>query len=359
MTRLTWWIAAWVIGAAAYVAFGWDAHGHRITTLAALDGLTPDAPSLLRDPITRDRIAYQSTEPDHWRGLRSAILSHENAPDHYIDLELLAQFGLTFESLPRFRYEYLRAMGVAKHVHPEGVDPYDPAGDWDRTKEWPGFLPYAIGEHYAKLRSSFQTLRILERIAATEGGGSATRRAQLQQARDNVVYHMGVLSHFVTDAAQPLHTTKHFNGWVGDNPRGFTTDKGFHAYIDGGVLELHRIDYEALRPAVRFDRPEHALPHADDPWEACRQHIQRSFDRMVPLYEMEQDGRLRTAEGRAFILERLADGSAMLGALYNGAWATSEPTDEQVRRYLFFDGFNPAPADASPAGVPAPGSPKP
>ena len=40
---------------------------------------------------------------------------------------------------------------------------------------------------------------------------------------------MGVMGHYVGDGSQPLHTTVHFNGWVGDNPKGYTTKQTFHA----------------------------------------------------------------------------------------------------------------------------------
>ena len=57
---------------------------------------------------------------------------------------------------------------------------------------------------------------------------------------------MGILAHFVGDAAQPLHTTKHHHGWKGDNPNGYTTENSIHAYIDGGVIKTQRIDAEGV-----------------------------------------------------------------------------------------------------------------
>ena len=118
---------------AASPSLAWDAHGHRTITLLALDGLPADTPTWLQDPVIRERIAYQSTEPDHWRGINDLILSHENSPDHYIDLEKLEYFGLTPGSLPHFRYEYLRDMAIAKHEHPENVEPYNEKRDSARN----------------------------------------------------------------------------------------------------------------------------------------------------------------------------------------------------------------------------------
>ncbi|MBL8762848.1 MAG: hypothetical protein JNM07_01090 [Phycisphaerae bacterium] len=342
-SRLT--LAAAFVALAVSAAPGWDAHGHRLITLLALDGLSGSMPAWLRDDASRARVAYQSTEPDHWRGPRDPMLDHENSPDHYIDIEKLDQFGLTFDSLPRFRYEYLRAMAVAKHVHPEGVEEYDERKDPERSKEWPGYLPYSIAEHYAKLRASFYTLRILERL------NDPARADQVAQARANVEYHMGILSHFVGDAAQPLHTTRHHHGWVGPNPAGYTTERSVHAYIDGKVLELHNLTYDALKADPRAPGTDRAVAAAD-PWDDCRAHIRRSFDKVEPLYALEKDGGLRELRGKEFITERLTDASAMLAALYRAAWESSAPTDDDVKNFLRFDGFRPAPAANAPPPTP-------
>jgi hypothetical protein len=339
-------------------ARAWNAHGHRIITYLALDGLPANAPQWLRDEQVRHRIAHQSGEPDRWRGWPAAVLGHTNKPDHYLDIELLEQFGLTLETVPPLRNEYLRAMAVSKHLHPEKVDPYDAGGDPDRSREWPGFLPHAICEHYARLQACFMQVRILERI------GDPNRAFQEVQARENAIYHMGMLSHFVGDAAQPLHTTKHYNGWVGDNPGGYTTDRGFHAYIDGGVLELHSITYGSVRPHVSYT----VRVNRSDPWADVLALLRRSFDCVEPLYRLDRDGELRQEAGRQFITERLADASATLAALYAAAWAGSVPNEKQVADFIRFDTFDPAllpagerdvstgPAATQPAPAP-PGTP--
>ena len=89
-------------------ALAWSAHGHRTITYLALDGLPADVPDWLRDPSIRHRIADQSNEPDRWRGTPTPPLAHENDPDHYIDIEDLAQFGLTLQTVSPYRYDYLR-----------------------------------------------------------------------------------------------------------------------------------------------------------------------------------------------------------------------------------------------------------
>lgn len=316
--------AGLVLVGAGVPALGWNAHGHRTITMLALDGLSPGMPSWLRDPGIAARIADQANEPDRWRGVRVTAINAGPNLDHYIDIEDLEQFGLTLETVPRPRYEYVRAMATAKAEHPERILPYDASKDPDRSKEWPGFLPHAIDEHFAKLRSSFQTLRVLEAI------DDPARAAQLEQARQNVIYEMGMLSHFIGDAAQPLHITRHHHGWVGDNPKGYTTDYGFHSYIDGKIVEIHGLSYESLRGRAKFEQ----VVTEKGSWGAALAYIRRSFDELEPMYQLHKDGRLVREEGKRLIEERFFDAAGFLAAMYNAAWESSEPRDGEVANFI-------------------------
>jgi hypothetical protein len=350
LRRLPLWTAWMVVAGAASIAGAWGAHGHRIVTRLALDGLGPDLPAWLHDTPVVERIAEQSNEPDRWRNTKRVAIGHEANPEHYIDVDDLDPLGLTLAGLPEFRYDYMKAMVRARLEHPERLPAYNPEKDADHVKEWPGFLPYAIAEHFAKLQSSFNTLRILESVKEKVG----ERDASLAQARENVIYEMGILSHFVGDAAQPLHTTRHHHGWAGPNPAGYTRENGFHAYIDSRVVELHALTYESLRPTMRFE----TRVSAADPWKDCLGYIQRSFDRVEPLYQMEKSGELTGPAGKAFISERLCDGGAMLAALYNAAWEASKPTDREVAAFLRYSERGRRPTGSEPE-TPAPPAPPP
>ncbi|MBX9736320.1 MAG: hypothetical protein K2X32_05290, partial [Phycisphaerales bacterium] len=209
-------------------AMAWDAVGHRAITWLALDGLDPTAPAFLRDRDKIHSVGWQAAEPDRWRGVQSGFLIHENAMDHFIDIEDLEEFGLTIDTINPLRYRFVRDMAVARATHKDedkpaatgqfkasDRPPYNERLDTTGQKEWAGFLPHAICEHHAKLISSFKTYRTLEKL------NDPARAPQLEMAKANIMVQMGVLSHFVGDASQPLHTTKHFNGWVGENPKGF------------------------------------------------------------------------------------------------------------------------------------------
>jgi hypothetical protein len=315
-------------------AAAWDCNGHRAITLLGLDGLAaaaPDAPRFLLDETARVMAASNACNPDRYRAVRSGYMAHENNPEHYLDVEDLAQFGLTLDTVPPLRNEYLRAMIIAKHEHPENVKPYNELMDPARQQEWPGFAAHACMEQFVKLTADFKTWRILERL------DDPTRQPQRDAARANILFDMGYLSHFIGDLAQPLHTTSHHHGWVGDNPRGFTTDRRFHAYIDGDILVTHRLEYESLKPGIVFDREVDAA----DPWTDVIEHIRRSHDRVTPLYELQKTGELEREAGKAFITERLQDGGRMLAAMYAAAWKASEITETEVSDFIRYDRWGP------------------
>lgn len=330
------------LAAGSSLVYAWDAAGHRTITLLALDGLGADAPAFLRQHATRAMVASQSCEPDRWRAVAIPELTHLNNPDHYINVETLTRVGLTLEALPRLRVEYTDLMAVARTEHPEAFEPRNDTKDPGRTSMTAGTLPYAIVENYAKLQGAFKTYRILDVL------NEPARAGQVAQSQANIVAIMGVLSHFVGDAAQPLHTTIHHHGWVGPNPDGFTTRYSFHAEIDGGVLDQHTLTYDALRPGEFFNVTIEAANPAPD----VRAYLNRSFSRVEPLYRLEADHRLLEEEGKTFIAERLHDAGSTLAALYNAAWTSSSPTDEEVRKFVFYDKFDGAAAIPVPVLAP-------
>lgn len=323
------WVALGMALATPLVALSWDAYGHRTITYLALDGLSPNMPAWLREKDIRDRIATQANEPDRWKGWPSDTLNHINRPDHFLDIELLDEFGLTLDTMPRLRREYVRAMAVSKYVHPEMVSPYDSTHDPARAHEWPGFVMQAIDENYAKLQSTFQQIQILEAL------NEPARKYQLEQLKSNAIFHMGVLSHFVADACQPLHTTKYYNGWIGDNPHGYTTAHTIHSKIDG-ALESHGLTYANLKPHEKFD----TKVNAQDIWEDLHDYIRRSHAEVETIYQLEQDGTLSGDKGRDLIIDRVTDGASMLAALYSAAWESSKPTDKQIKDWVRYNQFD-------------------
>jgi hypothetical protein len=170
-------------------------------------------------PALKDRIEFLAGEPDRWRNVSDLPLKHFNGPDHYIDLEDLKLYGLTPETLPSCATILSRTSRWPARRTRRNFRRLTRTKDADHTRELDGFLPWAITEYYEKLKSDFGTLRALKQYGGTPG--------EIANAQADIVYVMGVMGHFVGDGSQPLHTTVHFNGWVGDNPKGYTTGRLF------------------------------------------------------------------------------------------------------------------------------------
>ena len=324
-----------VFALAAAPAVAWDSYGHRLIARLALEGMSKrlgaDAPAWLNDKDMTGAIADNATTPDRWRSTRIAQLTHLNNPDHYIDAEELEEFGMSLKSMPRLRHEFVRQLEVAREKPGFKGPPINEAQDPAHVREYPGTLPYATVETYAKVVSSMKTYRIIEKL------NDPGRRDQLEGAKAAIIYNMGVLAHYVGDAAQPLHATIHHHGWAGPNPKGYTTDKKFHAWIDGGVIKLHNITLADVRALCPFKD----TCNANDPWEDVIAHIQRSVDQVVPLYDLEKSGELKKAPGKEFTISRLSDGADMLSAMYAGAWTLATPDDKDVQEFVRYDNWQP------------------
>jgi hypothetical protein len=144
--------------------------------------------------------------------------------DHYIDFEIIPQAAL--EAQDRFRYlSLLQAAGVE---HPAGEA---------------GLLPWRIIELY-------QSLVVQWRLWRTQP--DATVRAFIEQ---RIINDAGILGHYVMDGSNPHHTSVHHDGWRTDypNPRGFTTERGFHSRFESRFAEAN-VKLDDLLPHIRARR---------------------------------------------------------------------------------------------------------
>jgi hypothetical protein len=153
----------------------WDYEEHQVINELALASLPPDFGGFTLTPALKNRIAFLAGEPDRWRNVGDLPLKHVNGPDHYFDLEDLALCGLTPETLPLMRYDFVTDIALARESHPEKFPVIDTAKDADHTRELEGFLPWAITEYYEKLKSDFSTLKAFQQY-----GGTAAEIANAQ-----------------------------------------------------------------------------------------------------------------------------------------------------------------------------------
>ena len=315
-------------------ALGWDYEGHRLVNQLALASLPTNFPAFVRIPVAAERIAFLSGEPDRWRNVQDLPLRHSNGPDHYIDLEQLADYGLKPELLPLFRYDFVAQLALARQAHPEKFPVPEAARNEDHTRELVGLLPWAIAESYSKLKSGFAYLKAYE-----EAGGTPD---EITNAQENIVYVMGVMGHYIGDASQPLHTTIHHHGWVGENPHQYSTNSRIHSWIDGGYFlkiggaNRHYLESK-LRPAQWVTLNAHpAKP--EEMFQAAMVFIQEQHKLVEPLYQMEKDGRLsgegeEGLRGRAFLEGQLLKSGQWLGDVWYSAWQQAAP-DTFLRNQL-------------------------
>lgn len=313
----------------------WDYEGHRIVNSLALTSLPGDFPAFARTPAATERIAFLSGEGDRWRNVPDLPLKQSGGSwtDHFLDLEYLPEAGLDPAKLTSFRYDFIVQFAAGRAAHPENFPAIDPARNADHTREWPGFAPWAIAEHFGRLRSAFSYLRVFEELGTPE---------EVENARANVIHYMGVMGHYVGDCAQPLHSTKHYNGWTGPNPKGYTRWNGLHAWIDGGIIAKAGLRAPGLAPRVGTVEPVSMLARPDgrDPvFVAALEFIIRQHQHVATVYELDKAGRLgqgdgpMTDEARALIEDRLLDGGRMLGSIWLSAWRSAVP-DTYLRAAL-------------------------
>ena len=318
-------------GAITFNLGAWDYEGHRAINELALASLPADFGGFTLTPALKHRIAFLGGEPDRWRNVSDLPLKNVNGPDHYIDLEDLKLYDLTPETLPLMRYDFAADIARARAAHPERFPPVDPAKDADHTRELDGFLPWAITENYEKLKSCFGYLKTFQKY-----GGTAE---EIANARADIVYVMGVTGHYVGDGSQPLHTTMYFNGWVGKNPNGYTTNLTFHAWIDGGYFRATGgIKVEALVGKIH---PAQRIANAEAPdgmFRAAVSYIVAQNQLVEPLYELEKECELtgegdQGLNGRAFLDGQLVKAGQMLGNIWYTAWLEA-PEDPYLQKQL-------------------------
>jgi hypothetical protein len=266
---------------------------------AALGILPDEMPIFFRE--AHAQLEYLSPEPDRWRSGDLRAMDEAWKYDHYIDLENVPPGALDAPD----RFEFMTLLFEA------GIE---------RPQQNVGFLPYRILEVYQRLTTGFAHWRL---------SSSGSSREWIQ---GRILNDAGILGHYAVDAAQPHHTTIHFNGWAEDapNPGGFTTDRGFHSRFESGFVRAH-VHYQDLPPAMR-GRAETLGDVRGAIWE----HIRTSNETVEHLYELEKAVGFEAdadphPEALAFVIDRLATGAEMLAALWWTAWVESEDLAESLR----------------------------
>jgi hypothetical protein len=288
-------------------AQAWGAAGHNMISSTAMELLPGDVPAFLLTEDVPFTIGEFSREPDRWRDSGTTHDMERNS-GHWINLDDQGRAvgGPTLAELPDTREAYDTLARVV-----------------DRTQYSAGYLPYNIVDGWQQLVKDFAYWRVL--VAATDettDPAVAARFARDRALREMLVLRdLGVWSHFVADASNPMHTTIHSDGW-GDfpNPNGYSTQRGLHTQFEGTFVA----DYIAPEE-VRRRVPAPAL--CESPILDCiRAYLGASNAEVIPLYELEKQGAFDgpNPDGEDFVAQRMAAGVAEVRDLVTMAWEASE-----------------------------------
>lgn len=191
--------------------FGWGNEGHEYVNRVAAEKIPVEMPRFLRHSVAE--LTYLGPEPDRWRSPSEYALKNAQEPDHYIDLERVAWL----DPLPPGRYEFYRKLYEKRAATSDHPDDYLP--------EHVGLQPYITMEIFGRLTAAFREYRHLRE-----------QHQPTSPVEHAIVFYAGWLGHYVADGSQPLHTTIHYNGWVGPNPKGYTTQHGIHAAFESAYV---------------------------------------------------------------------------------------------------------------------------
>lgn len=279
-----------IAGAAAGAVLPrWGRTGHEITGRAAAAVLPADMPDFFR--AAGEQLGWLNYEPDRWRERAFRAMDEAFAYDHYLDGEIVPDDAL--QAADRFTY-----LGMLQRA---GLR--NPARD-------AGLLPFRILEMQGRLTTAFARWR----------QETDTLRRRWIEAR--IINDAGILGHYVADAANPHHTTVHFNGWAEGwhNPEGFTTDRTFHGRFESQFVDAH----VRLGDVVPHVRP---AAYIEDVRAGVLEEIARAHGELERLYRLEKQEPFgpdtRSRSHAAFAVERLADGASVLRSLWYTAWIDS------------------------------------
>jgi hypothetical protein len=285
-------LVAAVVGAAP--ARFWGAHGHEISGRAAAMRVPAAMPSFFRRAV--DQLAYLNPEPDRWRTQGTSEMGEAFRYDHYIDMEVVPDSALA----ARDRFAYLSMMQRAGMARPSRDA---------------GLLHFRMIELYERLVVEMRLWR------SANSAGRSKERAFIEQ---RIVNDAGVLGHYVTDGANPHHTTVHHNGWADGfpNPKGYTTERTFHARFESDFVGA-RITLTDVVSRLNGD----AKLLGTDMRGEIDAYLRRSYGQLERLYDLEKTQRFEMSNTsvahRQFAAERLAAGADMLRAMWWTAWVRS------------------------------------
>jgi hypothetical protein len=271
----------------------WGEAGHKLSGRAAATALPKEMPKFFRKAT--NQLEYLNPEPDRWRSRVHSEMDAAFSYDHFIDMEMVPTAAFDAKD----RYAYLVALYQAGIKKPEVA----------------GLLPFHIMELYERLRAEFYLWR------------NAKDKQTREWIEERIINDAGTLGHYVSDGANPHHTTVHYNGWNKDypNPNNYTTDDTFHRRFETEFVRKN-VTIKDLLP--RINKQPRTL---DNPRAEVLKYLRDSNSQVTRLYEIDKrnafNEQTTAPENKEFAIERLVAGVQMLRDLWWTAWVRSESKD--------------------------------
>lgn len=278
----------------------WGAAGHRIVSRAAILALPADVPPFLARQI--DWIGSRSVLADSWRGPTEPFAKESEDSNHVWYTE---QFAF-LSQVPRSRHEFILAV-YDEYLRLKATDPVKAALT---NVHYTGTLPFAATEGYERLKVAFRTWRELR-----------ARNQDTTFIEQDAAFYLGWMSHYIADAAQPLHSSVQHDGWVGNNPGNYTRDGAIHWQFENTFVDLVGLHERDIQPRIP-STPQRIA----DPFTAVLRHIDRAHTRVERVYALEAKKAYEdkaNADARELVVQCTSDAATLLRDLVYTAWVTS------------------------------------
>jgi hypothetical protein len=229
-------------------ASAWFAEGHRRLTAASVVLAGDSLPPFLQ--VANEAMMDDSVLADLMRHSDLAQLREREAPDHYMNLEMLGD-----RALPKSRSELERRLSRER-------GPYGFARPLGAAQL--GRLPYAVVEWTQRLTVILAQIR---------------QRPKDSRLQSLAVHYAALMAHYAEDLCQPLHSTVHHDGRA--RADGSSPHTGFHQRVDALLEHLP----PATETATTGQRPE----PFQDLWAAVVEELYRSHRLVDRVYSLESD----------------------------------------------------------------------
>ncbi|SMF11344.1 S1/P1 nuclease [Pseudobacteriovorax antillogorgiicola] len=215
--------------------FAWGQRGHEVITIVAARLLAED-PRVSEDfaklMVSKEHmLAHLANTPDTvWRGGNNFVVQ-ENAPTHFIDLEFVYPKG----KKPSMAVVPMTIAALEANIKKNCAEHQDvcPAGDNMKEKlRRAGHVTFRVNQLATRIEA------YLREMAMQNPKSKSFKRSEQVERLNKALLEMGLLSHFVGDLGNPLHTSSNYDGQL-------SKQNGLHSFFESRVVDAFDLSLKA------------------------------------------------------------------------------------------------------------------